>query len=835
MQRQYLNPIDLYLKQLTEELEKLGLHNSLKKRMLALEYKVENGGLCVGLAGMGMQNWLLSRLEGVEKLIKRCRLTLEMHESELKKVVTSNQEKSPSLEYKEQRYTLFPNPTIYPERAETSRDTISLFDGINGYQKDRLLTQSINKTGWQSPLNAAPIVLSKELQEKGNLVLLHSFMDAYQQSDLIDCLYKLKEVQIKYPAQTLAFRLCSSNHTILVGYDITHNIWILIDANNLYEFIFDNDHVAEQIINALSPNKATDFKEICILQEKLKTDLKDLYDKLKLHFVSLTIPVNHFNIKYDVQNNHFILSNPKYKQCAIFRIQTYAISSIQKELEIYLTSLVLKFEKSRKESFLSVQLYHLTHKIKIQYRRINNSWVLLDEDNDICGTTQEKEEISQVAQIAQWVMSEFLTSNNISVLQMDVTSSLDDQQSHCIRDQNIDMLINEFDRNFGISVLKMSKEKALSCDAYDATLLHSAASDGRMDIASFLIEHGADVNKMNYRGLTPLYTAAQMGWENIVDLLLKNHAKDIFGHSAFFVAALNGHTNVIDIFIQHGICTNEQKDETTPIVAASQNGHLEMVVKLFSCGARNTADDRNITPLFTAADNGHFEVVKYLLSRSDTVIDNTNNSGFTALHAAAMNGYRNIVAILIAHGSDSITGSRAKKPQYYAEKNGHTEIIYLLLDGERKKYLVKLQENKIALLQCKENLSLLEESKKTTSDQIETLQDKCNEEKATQKKITTLTLTTTIFSTIAITVAFFTLPAFFIPAIIVGSSLSLFTWTLKLTHKRKIQKTIDSSEINIPQLNLKIQQLEGYILNIIKRQKGLINYINYFSKKTQRD
>jgi len=58
-----------------------------------------------------------------------------------------------------------------------------------------------------------------------------------------------------------------------------------------------------------------------------------------------------------------------------------------------------------------------------------------------------------------------------------------------------------------------------------ATRLHDAAWDGNVEIASYLVNHGADVNsKTSLTGETPLHFAAGHGHREVVRLLLKHGA-----------------------------------------------------------------------------------------------------------------------------------------------------------------------------------------------------------------------------------------------------------------------------------------------------------------------
>ena len=56
------------------------------------------------------------------------------------------------------------------------------------------------------------------------------------------------------------------------------------------------------------------------------------------------------------------------------------------------------------------------------------------------------------------------------------------------------------------------------------TPLYSAANKGYLEIVKLLIENGADINKSNNDGWTPLYSAADKGHLEVVKLLIENGA-----------------------------------------------------------------------------------------------------------------------------------------------------------------------------------------------------------------------------------------------------------------------------------------------------------------------
>lgn len=59
-------------------------------------------------------------------------------------------------------------------------------------------------------------------------------------------------------------------------------------------------------------------------------------------------------------------------------------------------------------------------------------------------------------------------------------------------------------------------------DDFGDTLLHKAAQFGHIELASLLLERGADVNPRNERDKTPLHYAVSWGHAEMADLLRRH-------------------------------------------------------------------------------------------------------------------------------------------------------------------------------------------------------------------------------------------------------------------------------------------------------------------------
>ncbi|XP_078689136.1 uncharacterized protein LOC144920681 [Branchiostoma floridae x Branchiostoma belcheri] len=116
--------------------------------------------------------------------------------------------------------------------------------------------------------------------------------------------------------------------------------------------------------------------------------------------------------------------------------------------------------------------------------------------------------------------------------------------------------------------------------------LIDAARNGNVKLVLRLLEAGAEVDKTDKDGHTPLLLAANEGHGDVVQKLLKAGA------------------NV----------NRAKQDGVTPLIIAACKGHVEVVQQLLKAGAEvNRADVNGFTPLFTAAQEGHVEVVQQLL------------------------------------------------------------------------------------------------------------------------------------------------------------------------------------------------------------------------------
>ncbi len=192
------------------------------------------------------------------------------------------------------------------------------------------------------------------------------------------------------------------------------------------------------------------------------------------------------------------------------------------------------------------------------------------------------------------------------------------------------------------------------------TPLNSAASRGQLRVATFLLDHGADINPKN--GETPLSAATESGQKTMVELLL-NRSADINapngrnGSTVLGEAAFYGYEAVIKVLLAHNADVNVGRpDGFTPLMEAVAKGRARIVKMLLAAKANpNSEDKEGDTPLILAARVGSEESVKELLAAGADP-NAENNNGMAPLSSAAEDGSPEMVRMLLAAKADPNAG-----------------------------------------------------------------------------------------------------------------------------------------------------------------------------------
>lgn len=249
-----------------------------------------------------------------------------------------------------------------------------------------------------------------------------------------------------------------------------------------------------------------------------------------------------------------------------------------------------------------------------------------------------------------------------------------------------------------------------SLDKDKRTPLSIAAEKGYESIVKYLIEHGADVNKVGMsNGPTPLFMALYNGNENIVKYLVEHGAdvnKECKGGFPLHLAAANGLEASMKYLIDHGADVNLQNDSgRTALVCvmshvANGTGHVY-----------RTDDDQE----------KEYQMVRYLLDNGAD--PNIGNPLLQAVTYSKQHGDTRIMQCLIDHGANVNGGGVLKKA--FGDRStecskGELMTMKLLLDSgadptELLESFKKEMPTKIALLKAYES----EESKRRAMQEVQ--------------------------------------------------------------------------------------------------------------------
>jgi ankyrin repeat protein len=222
--------------------------------------------------------------------------------------------------------------------------------------------------------------------------------------------------------------------------------------------------------------------------------------------------------------------------------------------------------------------------------------------------------------------------------------------------------------------------------------LHYALQQQNAELATAIIEKGADLNAENSEDIAPLFIALEGDMNDVFQLLVTNgadtDAKNSEGETALTYAVEKENLETVTFLKENGANLEAVgAKKITPLFLALKNGFAEIVTYLAEEGASvNAYDEDQLTPLLYAVnDEQYFELaVETIIPRcTPTIVNFQNSKGQTALVIATLAAAEAVVETLI--GFDGIDLDIVDKGGYTALHHGlnagHEDISSALING----------------------------------------------------------------------------------------------------------------------------------------------------------
>jgi len=223
-------------------------------------------------------------------------------------------------------------------------------------------------------------------------------------------------------------------------------------------------------------------------------------------------------------------------------------------------------------------------------------------------------------------------------------------------------------------------------DQFGCTPLHKACMRGNHELASMLLDKGADINATCNEGSSPLFLATMFSpTTDLVEALLSRGAKmDVLtkdGGTMLHAAVSGGRMNAVKLFLEQkrmNIHAQRNDGATILIDAVQHSGDKSLIEYLISKGADiNAVDHRGANVMHKALVGGKVQLFDFLLLKG---VNMKVPSSPPPLHFAAMGGHKESVEWLIAKKVDinekSKDGSTALMRA--CKDSGNVEILQLL-------------------------------------------------------------------------------------------------------------------------------------------------------------
>lgn len=206
-----------------------------------------------------------------------------------------------------------------------------------------------------------------------------------------------------------------------------------------------------------------------------------------------------------------------------------------------------------------------------------------------------------------------------------------------------------------------------------------------LDILTFLLSKGADVEHLNGSNETALYFASSKSVEVVKFLLQFDINLDVTtrnGETALYNACAKGNVEIVKLLIERCVDLNLATIQgCTPLFVATQTACLPIVKLLVEAGADvNKGNHAGITPLGLSS-SFRFEMMKYLVEKGGADKNKANKEGETPIYIACSKEDITTVQYLLESGANpNLATNSGQTPLGISAFRGNLNILTLLIE-----------------------------------------------------------------------------------------------------------------------------------------------------------
>ncbi len=244
-------------------------------------------------------------------------------------------------------------------------------------------------------------------------------------------------------------------------------------------------------------------------------------------------------------------------------------------------------------------------------------------------------------------------------------------------------------------LLKGADINAAEPDSGDTAILAAIDKD-QWETAKFLLTQRPDLSLEDKNGNSPLYLAVSKGDTALatVNLLLEAGASpdigpaqgDNAGVSPLHIACATGANGCLESLLRHGASATKQiPSGATPLHTAAIGGDQRTIGLLCKAGGSvHALNNEKRTPLGNCSITGN-AIAAAAMIQLGAEVDSQDAEGCTPLMRSVMKNHPGVAKVLLESGADPDvilrTDSTPLYPLFVAAMNGYDELVRLLLDS----------------------------------------------------------------------------------------------------------------------------------------------------------